>query len=88
MEVCYFDFEGPIIDPFYSTRIIEVEKCAAFVPHPEQVPRDQACVVKVVLRAVSEDGLLSEAAEKQATWDAELSVEETAQRFGTKSCRV
>ena len=78
MEVCYFDFEGPIIDPFYSTGIIEVEKCAAFVPHPEQVPRDQACVVKVVLRAVSEDGLLSEAAEKQATWDAELSVEETA----------
>ena len=35
VEVCYFDFEGPIIDPFHSTGIIEVEKCAAFVPHPE-----------------------------------------------------
>ena len=79
VEVCYFDFEGPIIDPFYSTGIIEVEKCAAFVPHPEQVPRDQACVVKVVLRAVSEDGLLSEAVQKQVSWDAELTVEETIQ---------
>ena len=78
VEVCYFEFEGPIIDPFHVTGIIQVERCAAFVPHPEQVSRDQACVVKVVLRAVSEDDLLSEAAEKQVTWDAELSVEETA----------
>ena len=79
VEVCYFDFEGPIIDPFHSTGIIEVEKCTAFVRHPEEVPREQACVVKVVLKAVSEDGLLSEAVQKQVAWDAELSVEETIQ---------
>ena len=79
VEVCYFEFEGPIIDPFHSTGIIEVEKCTAFVRHPEEVPRDQACAVKVVLRAVYEDGLLSEAVQKQVAWDAELSVEETIQ---------
>ena len=56
-----------------------MEKCAAFVPHPEPVSRDQACVVKVVLRAVSEDGLLSEAVQKQVSWDAELTVEEATQ---------
>ena len=52
VEVCYFEFEGPIIDPFHSTGIIEVEKCTAFVRHPEEVPRDQACAVKVVLGSV------------------------------------
>ena len=78
VEVCYFEFEGPMLDPFHSSGIIQVERCAAFVPHPEQVPRDQAWVVKVFVKAVSEDGLLSEAAEKQVTWDDELSAEETA----------
>ena len=78
VEVCYFEFEGPIIDPFHSTGIIQVERCAALVPHPEEVPKDQAWVVKVFVKAVSEDGLLSEAVEKQVTWDDELSVEETA----------
>ena len=78
VEVCYFEFEGPMLDPFHSSGVIEVERCAALVPHPEKVPKDQAWVVKVFVKAVSEDGLLSEAAEKQVTWDAELSVEETA----------
>ena len=36
VEVCYFEFEGPMLDPFHSSGIIQVERCAAFVPHPEQ----------------------------------------------------
>ena len=79
VEVCYFDFECPINGPFHSTGIIEVERCAAVLPHPDEVPKNQAWVVKVFVKAVSEDRLLSEAVQKQVAWDAELSVEETIQ---------
>eukprot|EP00435_Cladocopium_sp_Y103_P048553 s2865_g14.t1 len=79
LEVCYFEFEGPMLDPFHSTGVVEVERCAAYVPHPVEVPKNKAWVVQVVLKAVSEDGLLSEAVQKQKTWDDELSTEETTQ---------
>ena len=80
VKVCYFDFEGPIIDPFHSTGIIEVEKCTAFERHPEEVPREQACVVKVSPEgSVGRRCCVSEAVQKQVAWDAELSVEETIQ---------
>ena len=77
LKVCYFQFEGgALLDPFHSD-IIEVEKCAAHVSHPEEVPKNKAWVVKAILKAVSEEGLLSEAVYKQVTWDDELSKEET-----------
>ena len=77
LEVCYFEFEnGTRLKPFHSN-IIEVEKCAAHVSHPEEVPKNKAWVVKALLKAVSEEGLLSEAVQKQVTWDDELSNEET-----------
>ena len=71
--------------PPASLRWRSVQPSCLILSH---VPRDQARVVKVVLRAVSEDGLLSEAVQKQVSWDAELTVEETISRFETTSCRV
>ena len=77
LKVCHFEFEGgTLLAPFHSN-IIEVEKCAAHVSHPEAVPKNKAWVVKAIVKAVSEEGLLSEAVQKQVTWDDELSKEET-----------
>ena len=77
LKVCHFEFEGgTLMAPFHSN-VIEVETCAAYVSHPEEVPKSKAWVVKAIVKAVSEEGLLSEAIHRQVTWDDELSKEET-----------
>ena len=76
VEIRYFDFEGPGIEADHLIELEVVNKCAVKVAHPEELPLNKAWVVKVALRA-SENDLLSDAVEKQMTWDDELSAEES-----------
>ena len=72
LELHYFQLEGHVIDPQYRSEI-QVEECEVLVPHLEEVPKDQAWVVKIILKAVSQDGSFSDPVKKMISWDDELS---------------
>eukprot|EP00438_Fugacium_kawagutii_P011411 Skav215531 [mRNA] locus=scaffold219:272526:273896:+ [translate_table: standard] len=76
LEVRYFEFGGPMIEPECSI-VITRRALAAHVLHPEELSKLKGWVVKVGLRAKIENGLFSDAVIKQAAWDDELSTEET-----------
>ena len=73
LEVHYFEFERHVTDPQYRSEVIQVEECEVLVPHLEEVPKNQAWVVKIILKAVSQDGsLFSDPVKKMISWDDEL----------------
>jgi len=67
--------------------VVEVKECEAHVRHLEEVPKDQAWVVKIILKAVSQDGsLFSDPVKKMISWDDELAPQ--AHGFDRKSGRI
>lgn len=77
LRICYYPFEGPIIrDSPTKSSVHEVCGAAKHVLHPGDLPKAQAWVVKISLKAKSEGGE-SESAECQVTWEGELSDEES-----------
>ena len=80
LEIRYFEFDGPMIQPDHSTVLEVKDRKAAHVLHPESLSKAVAWVVKVSLKAKS--GLkCSDAIIKQVSWDDELSTEETQTRL-------
>ena len=76
LEICYFEFGGPMIQPDHSTVLEVKDRKAAHVLHPESLSKAVAWVVKVSLKAKS-GHLLSDPIMKQVSWDDELFAEET-----------
>ena len=70
LELRYFRLGGAMIKPDHST-VKEVKGLATHELHPENLPKDLAWVVKVGLKAKSENSF-SEAIMKQVSWDDEL----------------
>ena len=70
LEIRYFRLGGAMIKPDHST-VKEVKGLATHELHPENLPKDLAWVVKVGLKAKSENSF-SEAIMKQVSWDDEL----------------
>ncbi|CAK9041565.1 Uncharacterized protein SCF082_LOCUS23990 [Durusdinium trenchii] len=70
LTISYFPFQGPMFQPSHSN-VQQVEGFQTHLPHPDELSRAQAWVVKISLKAKS-DGSLSDAVEYQIAWDDEL----------------